>query len=178
MIRSWLSTSAVWPFSKVTLNFDTKVAVESSFTLPSDHTKGNIFQCWYNDFHQSACGFEAVVWCAVTAWKFYVDDLIVNCTCNQWYGRNGYIKNLPKCHRWTVVDNGRKSNEFDMYGLDACILWLWTCDQLCKQIYNIMMKILLMVLYTTMKTVHCLVNWCNESTNHSFDFFVFDIFCS
>ena len=57
--------------------------------------------CWYNDFHQSICCFVAVVWCHITAWRFYVDDLIVNCTITRIERRHQKSAKIsPLDRRW------------------------------------------------------------------------------
>ena len=78
---SLLSNSAVSPRSTVTLKFDIKVAVESSFTPPLDYTQASMMQLFiinkyrpYNGFHQSVSCYVTVVWCGISTWKFYVDN--------------------------------------------------------------------------------------------------------
>ena len=78
---SWLSNSAVSPFSTVTLKFDIKVAVESSFTAPLDYTLRSMMQLFilnkyrlYNGLDQSISSYVTGVWCHIITWKLYINN--------------------------------------------------------------------------------------------------------
>ena len=119
LYNSWLSNSAVLPFSTVTLKFGTKVAVELSFPhrwivlnkhvgivhWPQTHVgimvlisrcRADQQYCDVLLLHQS---FILMIWASM------VLSVVAN----------GHRKNPPKHHRWIAVDNSGKSSEFDSY---------------------------------------------------------------
>ena len=112
LYNSWLSNSAVLPFSTVTLKFGTKVAVELSFPhrwivlnkhvgivhWPQTHVgimvlisrcRADQQYCDVLLLHQS---FILMIWASM------VPSMVANCH-----------------HRWIAVDNSGKSSEFDSY---------------------------------------------------------------